>query len=277
MFFDNILLFANFIGIKIQKNPYFCQKVDLNFTKFMAEKTHYNYQVDPQWVDFTMRATLSSLANAVLGVAGIDAQRKGFGTDTLNKENFSWVLLRMAMEFDYRPEQYTDFLITTWVNDYGRMMSTRNFTVQDGEGKLFGRIVTQWCMIDLTTRRPIDLHTPMIAETHGKYLVDSPSPAEAPCRLGAINPQTQRFRDVVYSDIDFNYHVNTLRYIDMMLDCLPIETFETNRPLRMDLNFQHECRYGQQLVIAHEHCDNCELFEIGREGTAAVRARLEWR
>ena len=100
----------------------------------MAEKTHYAYRVDPQWVDFTQRASVAALTNAVLSVAGVDAQRKGFGTDTLNKENFSWVLLRMAVEFDHRPEQYTDFSITTWVSDYGRMMSTRNFTVQDNEG-----------------------------------------------------------------------------------------------------------------------------------------------
>ena len=48
----------------------------------MAEKTHYAYRVDPQWVDFTMRASVAALTNAVLSVAGVDAQRKGFGTDT---------------------------------------------------------------------------------------------------------------------------------------------------------------------------------------------------
>lgn len=243
----------------------------------MAEKTHYPHRVDPQWVDFTMRASIAALTNAVLSVAGRDAQIKGFGTDTLNKENFSWVLLRMAVEFDRRPEQYTDFTITTWVSDYGRMMSTRNFTVQDSEGREFGRVVTQWCMIDLTSRRPIDLTTPTIAENYGKYLVECPSPTEAPKRLGAIEPQTKVTRNVVYSDIDFNRHVNTLRYLEMMLDRLPIESFVEDRPLRLDVNFQHECRYGQELEIGHEHREDCDLFEIISNGTAAVRARLEWR
>ncbi len=274
LFFDIFYCFANFLGINLQKNPYFCYKLE---KKTMAEKTHYAYRVDPQWVDFTMRASVAALTNAVLSVAGVDAQRKGFGTDTLNKENFSWVLLRMAVEFDHRPEQYTDFSITTWVSDYGRMMSTRNFTVQDNEGKIFGRVVTQWCMIDLTTRRPIDLTTPTIAENYGKYLVECPSPTEAPKRLGAIDAQVKVVRDVVYSDIDFNRHVNTLRYLEMMLDRLPLERFEQDRPLRLDVNFQHECRYGQTLEIGYEEREECDLFEISSEGTAAVRARLEWR
>ncbi len=243
----------------------------------MAEKTSYDYRVDPQWVDFTMRATLSALTNTVLSVAGVDAQHKGFGTDVLNRDNYSWVLLRMAVEFDRRPEQYTDFRVTTWVSDYGRMMSTRNFTVEDAEGKVFGRVVTQWCMIDLSTRRPIDLSMPAVAATYAQYLVDAPSPTKAPQRLTAVSPQTEVTHKVVYSDIDFNRHVNTLRYLDMMLDMLPIESFTEDRPLRLDVNFLHECRYGQTLVVGREQRGSCELFEISSEGTPAVRALLEWR
>lgn len=243
----------------------------------MAEKTTYPYRVDPQDVDFTMRATLSSLVNTVLSVAGVDAQQKGFGTDVLNRDNFSWVLLRMAAEFDRRPEQYTDFEVTTWVSDYARMMSTRNFTVEDAGGQLFGRVVTQWCMIDLTTRRPIDLTTPSVAATYGRYLVDAPSPIEAPRRITGIVPQRQREHEVVYSDIDFNRHVNTLRYLDMMLDMLPLACFAEERPLRLDINFQRECRYGQTLAIGHEHRGECDLFEISADGNPAVRASLEWR
>lgn len=55
----------------------------------MAEKTGYTYYADPQQVDFTLRMTVPALANEVLNTAGVDAQRKGFGIDKLNKENRS--------------------------------------------------------------------------------------------------------------------------------------------------------------------------------------------
>lgn len=240
----------------------------------MAEKTTYPYRVDPQWVDFTMRASLSQLINVVLGVAGIDAQRKGFGTDVLNRENRSWVLLRMAVEFDRRPEQYENFSITTWVSDYNRMMSTRNFTIQDAAGVVFGRVVTQWCMIDLETRRAVDLTSPAVAEIYGKVVVDAPSPTDPPRRPEAFESQEQVSHRVTYSDIDFNRHVNTLRYIDMMLDQLPIETFEEDHPMRLDIHFQRECRFGQQLQILHARREKSDLFEIQSEGVSAVKAQL---
>ena len=113
----------------------------------MGEKSHYNYRVEPQDVDFTLRATIPSLGSAILNTAGIDAHGKGFGVDALNADNHSWVLSRMAVEFDCQPGQYTDYTIATWINEYGRVLSTRNFTLTDAAGNEFGRAVTQWAMV----------------------------------------------------------------------------------------------------------------------------------
>ena len=58
----------------------------------MAEKSLYQFRVEPQEVDFTLRATIASLGSVILNVAGIDAHGKGFGVDVLNADNHSWVL-----------------------------------------------------------------------------------------------------------------------------------------------------------------------------------------
>ena len=156
----------------------------------MAEKTGYTYYADPQQVDFTLRMTVPALANEVLNTAGVDAQRKGFGIDKLNKENRSWVLSRMAIEIDDRPEQYSSYEIVTWVNEYNRMLSTRNFTLHDAAGREFGRAVTQWCIIDLGARKAIDLNT--VIGTCADSIVDAPSPIEKPRKVTGIVPQQDR-------------------------------------------------------------------------------------
>ena len=123
----------------------------------MAEKSVYRYRVEPEAVDFTMHATISALGAAVLNAAGVDAHGKGFGVDALTKHNCSWVLSRLALELDRRPAQYDDYRIATWISDYGRVLSTRNFVLEDAEGRTFGRAVSQWAMIDLDTRTALDL------------------------------------------------------------------------------------------------------------------------
>ena len=241
----------------------------------MAGKTTYRFEVDPQQVDFTLRMTIPALGSEVLNVAGIDAQRKGFGIDVLNRNNFSWVLSRMALEIDDRPEQYTAYRITTWVNEYTRLMSTRNFTLHDARGRKFGRAVTQWCVIDLTARKAIDLSA--LARDHADTLCDAPSPTEKPRKILGIEPQQVSEHRVVYSDIDFNRHVNTMRYINMMFDRLPIELLAEVRPVRLDVQFMQECRYGQLLSIGYEQRGGSSLFEISNADAIAVRAAFEWR
>lgn len=242
----------------------------------MAEKSLYNYRVEPQEVDFTLRATLASLGSSILNTAGVDAYGKGFGVDVLNADNHSWVLSRMAIEIDRRPEQYTDYTVATWISDYGRVLSTRNFTLTDAAGCEFGRAVTQWAMIDLTTRSAVDLS--WVGREHEEAVVPVPPPAAMPRKIRSVTPMQRTEHRVVYSDIDFNRHVNTMRYIEMMLDMLPVELLTCEAPVRLDIHFLKECRFGQTLTVGCELRDRSALFEISADGaTAAVRAGVEWQ
>lgn len=242
----------------------------------MAEKSHYAYRVEPQQVDFTLRATIPALGSVILNTAGVDAHGKGFGVDVLGAENHTWVLSRMAVELDSRPVQYTDYEVSTWISDYGRVLSTRNFTLADAAGREFGRAVSQWAMIDLRSRTAVDLS--YVGREHAEAIVAVEPPAERPRKIRAVTPDTKLLHPVVYSDIDFNRHVNTMRYIEMMLDMLPIELLSDPAPVRLDIHFLHECRYGQTLAVGCEHRTRGALFEIAAEdGVAAVRASIEWK
>ena len=181
----------------------------------MLSGNSYDFKVEPQDVDFALRARLAAMCGNILNIAGHDAHRNGFGTDAVMKQNNSWVLSRMAFEFDYLPKQYDDYRIRTWIVDSGRIISVRNFAISNAAGKLFGRVTSQWCMINLDTRRPCDL-TPVI-ESRRQYVFDEPAPCEAPRKLAAIEAESTVEHRIVYSDIDFNRHVNTLRYIEMIL------------------------------------------------------------
>ena len=212
----------------------------------MVEKSHYNYRVEPQDVDFTLRATIPSLGSAILNTAGIDAHGKGFGVDTLNADNHSWVL------------------------------STRNFTLTDAAGNEFGRAVTQWAMIDLRSRSALDLS--WVGDAHADAIVDAPSPTDKPRKIRDVDPAQTAVHKVVYSDIDFNRHVNTMRYIEMMIDMLPLEMLMQEAPVRLDIHFLRECRYGQTLAVGYEQRGLTALFEIRSDaGTVAVRASIEWK
>ena len=242
----------------------------------MNNQTTYRYQVTTQNVDFTLRASIASLGNYILNTAGIDAQGKGFGVDTLSPLGLTWVLSRLVIEIDSRPEQFSDFDLTTWVNKNSRLVSTRNFTLADINGNVFIRSLSQWCMLDYNKRIPVDLS--VIEEGYAPYISLVESPCSAPMRLKAIEAEVVKEHRVAYSDIDFNRHMNTMRYIGLMLDMVDIEHLTANRPMRIDVHFIAECLYGQTIKVGMQTTDTATLFEVTRDdGTVVCRAAFSWK
>lgn len=243
----------------------------------MIQPTTYPITIEQQDVDFTFRISIATLISKVLNVAGLDAESKGFGVRELNKENHTWVLSRFAIEIDYLPKMFETIEVSTWISDYSRLITTRNFKISTPNGDIIGGAVSQWCMLDLDARKAIDL-----AKLHNNYqsyvLSEYPSPIPRPRKILVVNPTSTHAHKAQYSDIDFNRHVNAIRYIDLMLDRTPIKLLESQQPLRVDLQFINECYFNDTLHINHEHRDNHALFEIKRNDEySAVKCSIEWR
>ena len=240
----------------------------------MAEITSYKSRIEPQDVDFTLRASASSIINYMLNVAGTDADSKGFGVASLQDNKYTWVLSRLGVEIYRQAEQYSNIVIDTWVNEFNRLSSTRNFRMrQDDEVLAAG--VSQWCVLDMESRQVVDLS--IMKERHDEVMVDAPSPISAPARLRPAEYTASSEYTVAYSDIDFNRHMNTLRYVDMIFDAISLDVIENNCGMRIDFNFIAEARYGERLTIAHSHEGNTWLFEISSSEKTLCRAKVEFK
>ena len=241
----------------------------------MAAKTTYPHFVDPQDVDFTLRASISHLIAKTLNVAGVDADSKGFGIRELKPQNRSWVLSRMAIEISHRPREYTPYNITTWVSDYGRAMSTRNF-VLGCEGEVFGSATTQWSMIDFKTRKMVDLlKTTKLADhvvTTQKELFTMDKPKRVDYKGDGDAILTHH---VVVSDIDMNQHVNSMKYLQWAIDTLSLDDIMNTTIKRLDINYLREALYDQNIQIHCEPVKNVRKFELrNEEGIACCRIQL---
>lgn len=52
-----------------------------------------------------------------------------------------------------------------------------------------------------------------------------------------------------YSDIDINGHVNSIRYIEHILDLFPIELYKESRIRRFEMAYVAESYYGDELTF----------------------------
>jgi acyl-ACP thioesterase len=238
----------------------------------MATISSYPFTIQPENVDFTLHASVSSIISYMLNVAGTDAHLKGFGVDALQGQSFTWVLSRLAVEIHKQPQQYANINVETWVNDFNRLSSTRNFRMTIGDD-VAATGISQWCMLNMETRQSVDMT--LLKDVYEKAMVAEPSPIAAPERLRDVVPTASMTRPVVYSDIDFNRHVNTMRYIDLIFDTLPIELIEKRAGMRLDINFIAETMYGETLTINYASEGNIWKFDISSDsGKKVCRAKI---
>ena len=237
----------------------------------------YSYRIEPRDIDATLRARIYTVGDLILQAANDDADMLGFGVRDLNLGNASWVLSRMAVEMRRLPERHEVIDIYTWVSDYGRLFTTRNMTVADSEGVEIGAAVTLWAMIDLDTRRPLDL-SPL--SNKATSLVDREPPIERPRKVGNIEYAQEYPYTVVYSDIDFNGHVNSMKYLEWMVDVLmagPGAATVRNGHFRFDINYLHEAKLGEPLTICSAAGDaGAHTFDIRNdEGVSICKSLIK--
>ncbi|CDD33334.1 acyl-[acyl-carrier-protein] thioesterase [Phocaeicola barnesiae] len=230
----------------------------------------YSFVAEPFHVDFTGRLTMGVLGNHLLNCAGFHATERGFGIATLNESNYTWVLSRLAIELEEMPLQYESFSVQTWIENVYRLFTDRNFAILNKDGKPIGYARSIWAMISMDTRKPADLlslHNGSIVD----YICQKECPIEKPGRI-KVN-QKELAGEVVtkYSDIDINGHVNSIRYIEHILDLFPLEIFREKRIRRFEMAYNAESYYGDTLAFYKEQVSENEYdIEVKKNGQEVV-------
>jgi acyl-ACP thioesterase len=207
----------------------------------------FKYVVEPFDDDFTGRLSWNVLGKHILACAERHAGARGF--DRLNEDGhrFLWVLSRMVFEMYEWPHLGDNYAISTWVRRYYRYFIDRYFDILNAEGRLIGRVFTIWAMINEKTRKPEALNE-LFGHTFDPYLE-----TQRPCdmqplshiRMATESPISTR--RAYYSDIDENNHVNSIRYIELILDSFPKELFSSHEVKRLEIAYNTESYCGDSL------------------------------
>lgn len=217
--------------------------------------------------------SLPMLAQRLIDVSTAHANATGIGYDRLIVDNNAWVLSRITIEMERMPAINENYSLTTWIETLNRHFSERIVEIDDGEGRPigYGRLI--WVAINIKTRRPADL-TPLFPMVE---ISDRPCPIAKQARLTAIGaPDHVAVYKFQFSDIDFNRHVNSTRYIQFILDQWGVAFFDMNRVARFEIAYQAEAHYDDVVEVRRRGDEETQDFEIARNGTVCTRARVKF-
>jgi len=235
-------------------------------------KGEYAYLVSPQTVDFKQEITLASLVDLLLTTAGTNADDNNFGIRHLQENNNTWVLSRLAVEITELPKQYETISIETWIEDVFRLNTTRNFQIKNSKNEVIGKAVSLWVMINFDTRRPVELDKLGDIQQHAEHVKIDILPS---AKIDNVSGTIENSLQTKYSDIDINQHVTTVRYLQWMIDCFPLDFHRDNKLKRFDVNFMSEILYNEKVEVVKENISENEFkLEILKEGKSACRGKF---
>ena len=236
----------------------------------------YNFKVEPFAEDITGRLAWGTLGTLILRAASLHAGANGFGYDDVNTRNHAWVLSRLVIDMENMPRINEEYSIETWVTKLYRQFTDRHFDILAPDGTPFGQATSIWALIDIESRQPADLTK---LPEDGLQSIMDPERAiriKGPgrLRLSKDAPLISTHK-AVYSDLDINGHVNSIRYIEMLLNTFSLDTLRITPPKRIEVAYCLESLFGDQLdIYAEEQEGNTHVFEIRKGADVILKAAI---
>jgi len=185
----------------------------------------------------------------------------------------AWVLSRMRLNIQRLPTWGEHIKLRTWPSGRDRLFYYRDFEFTDESGEIILLASTAWFVIDYEKRERIipDWWT-------NSDLPIGPKVFETKLnRLKGCGCESGIPMSVNYGDLDQNGHVSNIRYVEWIMNNLPLEFQQSHVIQSLEVNYLSEAVYGHEVSICEKHNGLTIDHGILAEGEDLFRAQTEWK
>lgn len=205
--------------------------------------------------------SLPILTTKLIDIATAHANSLGIGNPAMKDFDGGWVLSRLTIEMNSYPVVNDTYCISTWIESFNRHFSERSFCISSPDGRIFGYAKSIWMVINTKDHTNLGLSllnldkdlvlgygAPIDSQAKHRSIVESGDGVEIPKgAIAATHPVFDyRFK---YCDLDFYRHVNTVRYVTLLLNRFSLEKHDQSFVKRLELSFMREAKYGMQTQL----------------------------
>ena len=228
-----------------------------------------------RWHDTDANRTVRPSALLVLmqECAGAHLAHFGLSLETLrDRDGLAFLLSKIKILFHEPLYAYEEVTVETFTIPCRGYAFHRGFRILRGE-TLIAEALSVWALLDLNSKALVRRE----AFSYG-FEDDEPLDFDLPRRIALpvddLRPLGER--RIVYSDLDYNMHMNNTHYPDMLCDFLPLE--ESARLSSMTLSFLREAPFGATLRMMGAEEENTRYFRtLGEDGLPCLDAEVVLR
>jgi len=229
-------------------------------------------------IDRSDRLTLSAVFQFFQEAAISHAENLGCGREDMARTGQVWILSRMTALVERRPKYRETVTVRSWPRGGEKLFAMRDFDIRDRDGVPVVSARSAWIIVDIEKRRPLRPQSVMdsLPQNEGLNAL-SPEAGGAAALAERSNLKKAMERKALYTDLDYNGHVNNVRYVQWIEDALDPQLLENADKMRLDINYMNEIKGGETIEILSAPIENDAFAFEGKKtesSQTAFRAEL---
>ena len=223
-----------------------------------------NFTVEDIHTDSSLRLKPSALLYFVQEAAGGHCLQLQLSWEDLARKGLFWAVIRNRTQITRLPMSGETITVETWPMPTTRVAYPRSVIAYDSQGRELFRSISLWVLMDIQDRAMI-LPGKSGVEVNG--LIRG-SELKAPASLMPKPFADEVHRQVTYSCLDRNGHMNNTFYMDWVADLLDYAFHQAHEPREFTICYLSEALEGQDIQLQWQ-LDESGLLQVNgyREST----------
>ena len=233
----------------------------------------FSFKIKTNWhdTDAERNVRASKIVEYMQETANRQCEQSGLPLEKMRDERgLAFILGALSLNVHKPLHAYEDIEVRTWCKEAKSYIFQRFFEVVR-EGEIVAEAASTWVLIDLEKKTMVRADSCDFFD--GCFYYDDPVDPAVLLPKARISKETQLYevgkRRIVYSDIDYNMHMNNTHYPDMICDFLSEMTNADGayRVAKMSLSYVKESALGATLTVMRSAMEE--------DGTVFVRTLNE--
>lgn len=221
-------------------------------------------------VDYRFNLKPANLFRFFQDIALKATEEVGADSISLSKRGIDWVITRMDVDIKRLPHCNEKITVCTYPGKDLAMLYPRYFYILDSNNEIIVRSSSIWALIDAKTRKVI-VDKDTIKRLPGEHQdFELPLPSKI---VPSENKELIETRTIHYSDLDFNCHMNNVRYVELLMDTHDFEFYKTHRPSFISLNYIREIKEKEKVSV-YSNKENPEIIEVQVDSSTSFLAKV---
>ena len=187
-----------------------------------------------------------------------------------DNQHIAFILSKISLDFYESVHAYEEIDVETFTCESRGFSFNRGFRILR-DGVLVAAGASVWALVDIKGGKLLRADSYDVGFEHEPIVI-----TETPLRTKM--PRIEEFvsvgkRKIVYSDIDYNMHMNNTRYPNMLCDFMDIE--DTQKIKGMSLSYLHEAALGDEIDILRVKTDTGYFFKtVNKDNQVLLEAMV---